>query len=95
MAGKTRGGARLGAGSKKMAPTREAWIRAATEAATEAGVCPVAVMAGVGTKAVQRARWAAWRAIMANDPSRSFLGLADVSGFHHTTILNALGRLSS
>lgn len=75
-------------------PSREEWVAAATRAAREAHLRPGDVMAGCRLRAAVRARQKAWRRILEAHPHVTVAGLARVSGFHWTSILHGLGRLS-
>lgn len=73
-------------------PTRFIWITAARKAALEADIAPHLVIgADTGRKAVQ-ARWSAWEAMYGDGSRYSINGIAKVTGFDHTTILNAKRR---
>ncbi len=69
----------------------------AAEVAIQADMAKVAardVMNGNRSKRVAMARWRAWKGILAQDASYSIKGLANCTGYNHTTILHALARLS-
>lgn len=75
-------------------PSFEEWRTVALEAATEAGVCHMAVIRGDRNKAVCWARWRAWKKLMAMDDSYSLAGVGRVSGWDHTSVRFGLLRLN-
>lgn len=74
-------------------PTKGEWIAAATRAALAAGINPTHVMRGSCQRSHVRARWAAWKAILDQNPNYSIKGLSVVSGFDHSTLLHGMKRL--
>jgi hypothetical protein len=77
----------------KPRPTEEIWIEAATYHARSDRLKPAYVLGGRTYQRCVRARWRAWRDVLASNPKFSVLGLAQVSGFDHSTILNGLRKL--
>ncbi len=74
-------------------PSRQTWIECANQAADAAGIDVAHLLAGVKSKEVVRARQEALAAVM-RKKNYSIAGLARVSGFHHSTVLSNLRRLS-
>jgi hypothetical protein len=72
-------------------PPKAVWEILATEAATEAHVDPVKVMAGDLSRPVCAARWRAWK--RAHELGYSLAGIGATSGFNHATLISAFRRL--
>lgn len=70
------------------------WIAAATEQAKLAEIHPSLLLGGCRKHKVARARWAAFKQVLDNNPRLSIKRLAETSGFDHTSILHGLKRLS-
>ena len=77
---------------QKTRPQRSLWVQAATAAAVAASIDPERVLSRSREKAVTRARWAAWAAIVATG-RYSVAGLAQVCGWDHSSILHGLKML--
>lgn len=77
-----------------LSPSKEEWVRIAREKAVEAKVRPSDVMAGCRHKGAVLARWKAWEAVLRANPHYSIAGVARISGYDHTAILNGLNRLA-
>ena len=75
-------------------PTDGEWIGVARAVAQDAQIEPALILGGSKLKRPVRARWKAWRKLLADYPEYSIAGLARTSGYHHTTILSGLRRLS-
>lgn len=75
-------------------PSKQDWIKAATDQAIKAKVRPSDVMAGSRTRAISFARWRAWKAVLDENPHVSIAGVARISGFDHTSVLNGIARLA-
>lgn len=78
---------------EKRQPSAELWISAAREQAKD-GVALKDILSGGPSRKVAKARWRAFKAVLDGNPCVSLYGLAQVSGFDHTTILHGLARLN-
>lgn len=76
-----------------LSPSKDEWVQIASQKAREARIRPSDVLAGCRYPAAVRARWEAWDEVLGLNPHYSIAGVARVSGFDHTTILNGLSRL--
>lgn len=63
------------------------WVRTATAEAVQAGLCPVALLAGDRGVAFVAARWRAWSKLAEIGYSYSSIGVA--CGFDRTTVMYA------
>lgn len=77
-----------------LAPTSEEWVSAAAQAATEHGVRLASVVGHCRSPKAARARWAAWKTLLDENPQYSAAGVSRASGFDHTTIRSAIIRLT-
>jgi len=75
-------------------PSIGEWTGAAIQEAQDAGLPPGAILGWKTRKAVCRARWKAWRRVLALSPEYSVKGLSRTCGWHHSTILSGLKRLA-
>lgn len=76
-------------------PTKQDWIDIASTQAEAARINKVKLLAGERKRVYSEARWRAWRDLMALHPHISMAGMARVSGFHHTSVINGLRQLQA
>ena len=79
--------------SESKTPTEGEWLGAATRAALASGINVKHVLSGSRQRAHVRARWRAWKALLDGNPQFSMKGVAAISGFDHTSVMNGLKRL--
>jgi hypothetical protein len=82
------------AGSAGRQPSKRLWINTVTQEALAAGKSPVEVMAGTIRRGVTQVRWRAWCRLMSANEGYSMKGIANVSGFDHTSIRFGVARLA-
>lgn len=77
-----------------LAPTPEQWVFVASQKATDAGIRLALVVGHSRDRVAVKARWAAWKTLLDENPQYSVAGVARAGGFDHTAIRYAMIQMT-